>query len=191
MMIWCMGWKAGSQRGKLQSPQRFANFRPARMNRVWCFQFCDPERRLVVAVALGAQQATPKPFRGPEEARRTHPRSRRDRDHRCTRASMTPRSTVPSTPAPAQSQSGLRQCAPVQVDRPGSCKVSGMNAGSFSTTAASRASRRHRKSKLGCSPCRRATADTDATVLSASAKIASFSSRDHERRVLATTSCNG
>ena len=49
-------------------------------------------------------------------------------------------------------------------------------------------SRRQRNSRLECSACRRATSDTDPPGASISARIASFCSRRHRRRVLAITS---
>src|SRR5690606_23539105 len=52
-------------------------------------------------------------------------------------------------------------------------------------------SRRQRNSRLVCSACRRATSDTEPPGASTSARIASFCSRRHRRRVLAIISNRG
>src|SRR6185437_7014597 len=63
--------------------------------------------------------------------------------------------------------------------------------GSAAARSASTASRRHRNSRLGAMPWRRATAETVVAALFASAKTACFCSRVHARRVPATTTCAG
>ena len=63
--------------------------------------------------------------------------------------------------------------------------------GSTAACSSSRASRRQRNSRLEWRPCRRATADTEAVVCRASARIARFSAADQDRRVPATTTCGG
>ena len=57
--------------------------------------------------------------------------------------------------------------------------------------ALARRSRRHRNSRLACTPCRRATADREAPGTSTSATIACFCSWLQLLRVLATTSKRG
>jgi hypothetical protein len=52
-------------------------------------------------------------------------------------------------------------------------------------------SRRQRNSGLVCSACRRATSDTEPPGASTAARIASFCSRRHRRRVLAIISNRG
>ena len=126
----------------------------------------------------------------------------RHRDHRPTSASMRVRSTPTSADASAR-----RRCPAASTIsmipgcmRSHDCALTGSGrqsgtkdgcGGSAAACSASTASRRHRNSRLGAMPWRRATAETVVAEFFASAKIACFCSRVHARRVPAITTCVG
>ena len=113
-----------------------------------------------------------------------------------TRTMRPPSITISMTPGFADagasggwSLTGKKRCAGAA---PGISGAPG-RAAPFSTSPADASGltlrfRRHRNSRLACTPCRRATCDREAPATSTSATIASFCSRLQLLRVLATTS---
>src|SRR3954468_23337056 len=130
-----------------------------------------------------------------------HPHPGRNRDHprpagRPSPATRVVRSTGPAIrsrpPAHSTSTTPLRLSSGGRGVSTGAGSTSGTKAGAGGGAAdcsGSRSSRRHRNSKLGVIPCRRATAEIELVARCASSTMARFSQTAQDRRVLATTVC--
>src|SRR5215217_5580086 len=129
------------------------------------------------------------------------PDTTRDRDHRRparmpSTATMVSRSTGPAIrtrpPAHSTSTTPPRLSSGGRGVSTGAGSTSGTKAGAGGAAAGCsgcRSSRRHRNSKLGVIPCRRATAEIEPVARCASSTMARFSHAAQDRRVLATTVC--
>src|SRR5215207_1939446 len=133
--------------------------------------------------------------------REPHPHTGRNRDHRRparmpSTAAMVARSTGPAIrtrpPAHSTSTTPPRLSSGGRGVSTGVGSTSGTKAGAGGGSAGCsgcRSSRRHRNSKLGVIPCRRATAEIEPVARCASSTMARFSHVAQDRRVLTTTVC--
>src|SRR4051812_20641958 len=133
--------------------------------------------------------------------REPHPHAGRNRDHRRpatipSTATTVARSTGPAIrtrpPAHSTSTTPPRLSSGGRGVSAGAGSTSGTKAGAGGGSAdcsGSRSSRRHRNSKLGVIPYRRATAEIESLARCASSTMARFSQTAQDRRVLATTVC--